>query len=301
MQPDSNTNKSNVNTTGQKKFTTMLNEMNLELNPEVMKMNPEIIKALSSASFSQLFGFKPTGQPMNGLAPSSLNISQPTIQTGPPQNLQFTRPNIGAIFPAHEKSIDTVTELMLNENQKLVEKEESSKKQSNNSTIENTRKRKQPFDSSESKTTKEDGVSQIQKKRKTAEEISSAEEEKEEILHLKEQLDELQKKYDDLSSAFESQKEKISNFTQMLLGIGEEGKKVGVVLTVDGSKIVGWNSTLRDALGYNEDDLFVAVKSWRDLIHPAHWAEVFSHFLDAIRFHSFSISQVFHSFIYSIF
>ncbi len=56
-----------------------------------------------------------------------------------------------------------------------------------------------------------------------------------------------------------------SNFTKTLLGL-DLASRIGSLLTVEGGRIVSWNSSLRTALGYNQEDLLTLVKSIRDLI-----------------------------------
>jgi PAS domain-containing protein len=72
-----------------------------------------------------------------------------------------------------------------------------------------------------------------------------------------------------------------SNFTKTLLGL-DLASRVGVLLTVEGGRIVSWNSPLRLALGYEQDDLLTIVKSIRDIIAEVDLKRALSTLIDAV-------------------
>lgn len=82
-----------------------------------------------------------------------------------------------------------------------------------------------------------------------------------------------------------------SAFAKTILGL-DLASRVGILLTVEGGRIVSWNSALRTALGYEEEDLYVLVKSWRDLIDENDTRRVFSALIEAVvnKMESYSLS-----------
>jgi PAS domain S-box-containing protein len=72
-----------------------------------------------------------------------------------------------------------------------------------------------------------------------------------------------------------------SCFAKTLLGL-DLASRIGALLTVEGGRIVSWNTALRMMLGYEEEDLYIIVKSIRDLIHEADLKTVLSSLIDAV-------------------
>jgi len=95
-----------------------------------------------------------------------------------------------------------------------------------------------------------------------------------ELLKLREENESLKQQVVSLATS-------ASCFTKTLLGL-DLASRVGSLLTVEGGRVVSWNSALRESLGYDQSDLFTMIKSIRDLIDEDDASTVLTALIDAV-------------------